>query len=63
MLIGAHVLQTALTTTTFTARDGNHTIQDGPFADTQERLGGVFVIDVPDLDAPPPRTPSDGPSS
>jgi len=51
VLIGTHVLQSAVTTTTFTARDGNPTIQDGPFADTKERLGGVFVIDVPDLDA------------
>ena len=25
-------------------------IQDGPFADTKEKLGGIFVIDVPDLD-------------
>jgi hypothetical protein len=33
---------------TFTARDGTPRVQDGPFADTRER---VFVIDVPDLDA------------
>ena len=26
-------------------------IQDGPFADTKEQLGGTFVIDVDDLDA------------
>ena len=26
-------------------------MQDGPFADTKEQLGGTFVIDVPDLDA------------
>lgn len=25
--------------------------QDGPFADTKEQLGGVIIIDVPDLDA------------
>ena len=25
-------------------------VQDGPFADTKEQLGGFFVIDVPDLD-------------
>jgi hypothetical protein len=30
---------------------GTPTVQDGPFAETKERLGGVFVIDVPDLDA------------
>ena len=26
-------------------------VQDGPYADTKEQLGGFFVIDVPDLDA------------
>ena len=25
-------------------------VQDGPFADTKEQLGGLFIIDVPDLD-------------
>lgn len=26
-------------------------IQDGPYSDAKEQLGGFFVIDVPDLDA------------
>jgi hypothetical protein len=26
-------------------------VQDGPFADAKELLGGLFLIDVPDLDA------------
>ena len=30
--------------------DGKRRVQDGPFADTKEQLGGFFVIDVPDLD-------------
>jgi hypothetical protein len=51
VLIGTQVLQSASATTTYTARTGKPEIQDGPFADTRERLGGVFVIDVPDLDA------------
>ena len=38
-------------TTTVTLREGSLKIQDGPFADTKEQLGGTFVIDVPDLDA------------
>src|ERR1700753_4373938 len=49
VLIGTQVLQSGVASTTFTARDGTPTVQDGPFADTKERLGGVFVIDVPDL--------------
>ncbi|WP_370618015.1 YciI family protein [Mumia sp. Pv 4-285] len=37
--------------TTVTVVDGEPKIQDGPFADSKEFVGGVFVIDVPDLDA------------
>lgn len=51
VLIGTQVLESAAASTTFTARNGAPEIQDGPFADTKERLGGVFVIEVPDLDA------------
>ena len=31
-------------------QDGKRLVQDGPYADTKEQLGGFFVIDVPDLD-------------
>jgi len=31
--------------------DGQARVQDGPYADTKEQLGGFCVIDVPDLDA------------
>lgn len=51
VLIGAEVLQRSDNTTTLTAVDGTLRVQDGPFADTKEQLGGTFVIDVPDLDA------------
>ena len=40
VLIGTQVLQSAVVSTTFTARNGTPTVQDGPFADTKERLGG-----------------------
>ncbi|HEY6391586.1 MAG TPA: YciI family protein [Bryobacteraceae bacterium] len=30
--------------------DGQARVQDGPYADTKEQLGGFCVIDVPDLD-------------
>ncbi len=46
----AEVLQPSSATTTVAVRDGELRIQDGPFADTKEQLGGTFVIDVPDLD-------------
>jgi len=32
-------------------RDGERAVQDGPYADTKEQLGGFFIVDVPDLDA------------
>ncbi|WP_030173547.1 MULTISPECIES: YciI family protein [Actinomycetes] len=51
VLIAAEVLASTAATTTLTRRDGGLQIQDGPFADTKEALAGVFVIDVPDLDA------------
>jgi hypothetical protein len=37
--------------TTVRLRDGKRSVQDGPFADNKEQLGGYFVIDVKDLDA------------
>ena len=44
-------LQGPHTSTTLRLRDGARQVQDGPFADTKEQLGGYFVIEVPDLDA------------
>lgn len=44
-------LQGPHTATTVRIRDGKRLVEDGPFADTKEQLGGYFVIDVPDLDA------------
>jgi hypothetical protein len=31
-------------------RDGERVVTDGPFAETKEILGGVFLMDLPDLD-------------
>lgn len=39
------------TGTVLTMQTGTRQVQDGPYADTKEQLGGYFVIDVPDLDA------------
>jgi hypothetical protein len=44
-------LQGPMLATTVRIVDGKRHVQDGPFADTKEQLGGYFVIDVPDLDA------------
>ena len=44
-------LQGPHTATTLRVRGGTRLVEDGPFADTKEQLGGYFVIDVADLDA------------
>ena len=51
VLESAEVLQQSSATTTITVAGGELVVQDGPFADSKEQLGGTFVIDVPDLDA------------
>jgi hypothetical protein len=43
-------LQGPHSATTVRIRDGKREVQDGPFADSKEQLGGYFVIEVPDLD-------------
>jgi hypothetical protein len=50
ILASAEVLQRSNATTTVTLVGGELVVQDGPFADTKEQLGGSFVIEVPDLD-------------
>ncbi len=44
-------LQPPHTATTVRLRDGRREVQDGPYADTKEQLGGYLVVDVPTLDA------------
>jgi len=45
-----HPLQPPFSATTVRVSPGGRTVQDGPFADTKEQLGGYFILDVPDLD-------------
>jgi len=44
-------LAPADTATVVEARDTDRLVTDGPFAEGKELLGGLCVIDVPDLDA------------
>ena len=44
-------LQPPATGTSVRMKGGARKVQDGPFADTKEQLGGLTVIDVPNLDA------------
>jgi hypothetical protein len=44
-------LQPTPTATTVRVVDGKTQVLDGPYADSKEQLGGLHIIDVPDLDA------------
>ncbi|MDX1969084.1 MAG: YciI family protein [Planctomycetaceae bacterium] len=48
---GGAGLQAPAMGTTLRIRGDQRQVQDGPFADTKEQLGGFFLVDVPDLDA------------
>ena len=51
VMAGGSGLEPPSTATTLRLRDGERAVQDGPYADTKEQLGGFFLVDVPDLDA------------
>lgn len=51
VLISGEVLQPSVLTKTVRVREGEPWIHDGPFIDTKEQLGGIIVIEVPDLDS------------
>lgn len=50
VLIGGAGLEGPDTATTLRFAGDSQQVEDGPFADTKEQLGGLFIIDVPDLD-------------
>jgi hypothetical protein len=51
VMMGGAALQPVGTSTTVRLQHGRRNVQDGPYADTKEQLGGFFIIDVPNLDA------------
>lgn len=51
VLRSAEVLSTIQNATSVSVKQGKLQVQDGPFADTKEAFAGIFMIDVPDLDA------------
>jgi hypothetical protein len=44
-------LQPPSTATTVGLRNGERLVQDGPFSETKEQIGGLIVIEAPDLDS------------
>ena len=49
-LRGSNRLRPASTGTTVRLREGKTDVQNGPFIETREELGGYYLIDVKDLD-------------
>ncbi len=45
-VVGGNVLAGADTAATVRVRDGRRLVQDGPFADSKEALGGYMVFEV-----------------
>jgi len=50
IVVGGTGLEPPETATTVRIKGGRPQVQDGPYADSKEQLGGLFSIDVPDLD-------------
>ena len=50
VFVGGAPLQTPDNAATVRLRDGKRDVQDGPYAEAKEQLGGYYVIDVVSLD-------------
>lgn len=44
-------LEVPETATTVQLKEGKRRVQDGPYADTKEQLGGFTILELPSLDA------------
>ena len=48
--VSGHELDGRRTARVIQVRNGERIVTDGPFAETKEIVGGMFLIDLPDLD-------------
>lgn len=49
--VGGSALAAPLTATTVRLREGKRRVQDGPYAETKEQLGGFIILELPSIDA------------
>ena len=49
--VGGDPLEVPETGTTVRLKEGKRGVQDGPFADTKEQLGGFIILELPSVDA------------
>jgi hypothetical protein len=50
IFVAGDPLQVPETGTTVRTKDGKRHVQDGPYADTKEQLGGFTILELPSLD-------------
>ena len=50
VIVGGERLRPSSASSTVRVRDRKAVVLAGPYAETQEQLGGYYIIDVPDLD-------------
>jgi len=50
VFVGGNPLQPISTGTTVRLKGGKRQVQDGPYADTKEQLGGYLILELPSLD-------------
>ncbi|HSM85601.1 MAG TPA: YciI family protein [Candidatus Limnocylindrales bacterium] len=51
IFVGGNPLQVPETATTIRVKNSKRGVQDGPFADSKEQLGGFTILELPSLDA------------
>ena len=51
VLVSGNALKAPDTATTVRVTDGRSVVQDGPFSEGREQLGGYYVVEVDTLDA------------
>ena len=48
--VGGDPLEAPETGTTVRLKEGKRRVQDGPYADSKEQLGGLIILELPSLD-------------
>ena len=51
IFVGGDPLEVPETSTTVRLTEGRRRVQDGPYADTKEQLGGFTILELPSLDS------------
>jgi hypothetical protein len=49
--VSGNALEVPETATTVRLREGKRRVQDGPYAETKEQLGGFIILELPSVDA------------